>query len=160
MPFVSRLLWKLKPYLLSLPYILLPASAQVQSGVLSADSIEIAECFGVFAVAANYYMLQGNESAARLMGTKAAFTLAAFSFAEVDEKGEVDLTIFDEHQSTAKPKIEQNPSLLNSWPANCAKRMVEYKRRRVISGITVEGLSFDKFNSAIQSNILRGLGLM
>ena len=129
-------------------------TARAQSNSLSADSIEIAECFGVFAVAVNYYMMQSNEPAARLMGSKAAFTLTAFFFAEGNRDGSLEgwkLEQFDDHQAVATPRIESKPGLINSWPVLCAGKMVEFNRSRIDpEALSMGSVQYKTINSLIK----------
>lgn len=129
---------------------------------LDPDTVQIAKCFGIFTVAANFFSMHGNETAARLMASKGAFTLTAFFMAESGSDGVLKgwkLNSFDNFQSEAKPAIEANPILLDELPPYCAKKMVAYKMLRVSPSKTVSGKTFDEMYADLTEKALRALGL-
>jgi len=128
---------------------------------LDPQSSRAARCVGIFAYSANWFMLQDNEGAAKVMAGQMARSQTAL-FSKYYANGAV-AGVYAEGisavVSSVKPYFDARPDELLSSIDTCVvttEEMVAVQRAR---GVKMWGRSFEQMVTELTINLLRRMGL-
>ena len=145
------------------PTIAATVLLSVSGGAQALDDVSrrLAFCSGVFAYAANYYLIFDNEGAARVMlfqQSRATTTLFSMHYRNGAIKGERRAEFLIE-QRKVKPLLDPNPALMPETVDECVALTTKYASIQSEKRIDMWGLSFYEMVENLAANARGALGL-
>jgi hypothetical protein len=131
------------------------------AGALDNVSKNLAFCSGVFAYAANYYLIFDNEGAARVMlfqQARSTTTLFSLHYRNGAIKGE-RAAEFRAEERKVKPLLDSNPDLLANTVDECVSITTKYAAIQSGKNIEMWGLSFYDVVNELAAKLRGTLGL-
>lgn len=145
--------------LVSLLFIL--SSDALAQSQLDPDSKNLAACISVFAYGANWFLVQDNEGAAKMMIMQQSRTTALlFSIYYEDEKvpGE-KLAAFKKEGRGVKPYLDNNPDEILETIDSCTLQVNEISLRTPTKGKLMWGKNVSELSTDLALTLRQALGI-